>query len=468
MILACAFTPWRADLPAFVQLRAYFLPAAIAVALLAALRTSRRAQLLIVLATAPVALVVIPLELFLGSTSHRLDRAYERAAQVPVLRVAGLNVFPILAPWDLTYGHRVLRTSDGPALPLTGMSNQPTALCQLGGLELVFQSDSFGFRNRVRPVAESVTNVALVGDSFAHGYCVEDSASMAGRISSAFGSVENLGVTGAGPLWELGVIREYASRLRPRVIVWAFYEGNDLEGIDVEKTGFAANYLDRAFSQRLADRKRTIEAAVQSRLDSIAASFDQGPAERFRQLILFRATRARLALSVRPRETAVAPSGSPIESDIPLLEKIVKVAKDEAAGWGGQILFVYLPDRDRYTAALRNTPEFSMPGHHSAHARVVSKIASLGVDVLDIVPVLAGQPAPLALFDEGGVHYNGRGYKLVADSIVAHLSRGPLRGVKLPAADDHLMEASVVRVPDRWMKFTPLSAASIARSELAR
>ena len=38
----------------------------------------------------------------------------------------------------------------------------------------------------------------------------------------------NLGVGGFGPLLELAALTEYLTPLKPPVVLWVFFEGNDL------------------------------------------------------------------------------------------------------------------------------------------------------------------------------------------------------------------------------------------------
>lgn len=48
----------------------------------------------------------------------------------------------------------------------------------------------------------------------------------------------NLGMGGIGPLHELAILKEYGSVVRPKVVLWVYYEGNDLADLSHEKNGF--------------------------------------------------------------------------------------------------------------------------------------------------------------------------------------------------------------------------------------
>lgn len=89
--------------------------------------------------------------------------------------------------------------------------------------------DADGFRN---PPSLSKARVVLVGDSFIEGLQVADDELVSARLSELLGApVANLGRTGYGPQQELEVVRRHGLKHRPKTLVWAFYEGNDLQDI---------------------------------------------------------------------------------------------------------------------------------------------------------------------------------------------------------------------------------------------
>jgi hypothetical protein len=89
--------------------------------------------------------------------------------------------------------------------------------------------DRNGFRN---PVDLDRADVAVIGDSIVEGYYVPQSDLLTSRLAARFGvTVANLGQNGYGPQQELIVLTRFALPLHPRVIVWVFYDGNDLDDI---------------------------------------------------------------------------------------------------------------------------------------------------------------------------------------------------------------------------------------------
>ena len=101
--------------------------------------------------------------------------------------------------------------------------------------QMSFTTDSRGFRNRI---ARQKTDVVLIGDSYIEGWYVSDDETAAVILERRLGrTVSNLGVSGFGTLQELVVLRRYALQLKPRLVAWFFFEGNDLyDDQDFENT----------------------------------------------------------------------------------------------------------------------------------------------------------------------------------------------------------------------------------------
>jgi len=89
--------------------------------------------------------------------------------------------------------------------------------------------DRNGFRN-TRDLTEA--EIVVLGDSFVEGGPVAADDLMTATLGRFVGcNVANLGQSGYGPQQELAVLRRYAGPLRPKVCVWTFYEGNDLDDV---------------------------------------------------------------------------------------------------------------------------------------------------------------------------------------------------------------------------------------------
>jgi hypothetical protein len=89
--------------------------------------------------------------------------------------------------------------------------------------------DQNGFRND-RDLTSA--DIAVIGDSFVENMTTPTPQLLNTQLALLEGrTVANLGQYGYGPPQELAVLRRYALPLRPRTILWLFYEGNDLNDV---------------------------------------------------------------------------------------------------------------------------------------------------------------------------------------------------------------------------------------------
>jgi hypothetical protein len=124
-----------------------------------------------------------------------------------------------------------------------------------------FTYDRGGYRN---PTDLERADVVLIGDSFVEGWYVSDEQVAARRLQARLGRpVANLGVAGYGAMQEFRMLKQDGMRLGPSVVVWFFYEGNDLyEDASFEYTLAALPALKGTFSQRGGWRKRSFTTAA--------------------------------------------------------------------------------------------------------------------------------------------------------------------------------------------------------------
>ena len=176
--------------------------------------------------------------------------------------------FTHLKPWDnpanvrdeeLLYRHR-------PGLHFTGET--PGDLVDLYGIsparkyQVDVAYDENGFRN---PPGRTRADVVLIGDSFVEAGLVPREETIAAVLERELGLVvQNLGCSGYGPQQEKIVLERYGLPLKPKFVVWFFFEGNDLldvpryeearrtGGQDPGRTRFLARSLTANLARRLA------------------------------------------------------------------------------------------------------------------------------------------------------------------------------------------------------------------------
>jgi hypothetical protein len=92
--------------------------------------------------------------------------------------------------------------------------------------EISFTYDQWGYRNHIEmPTAR----VVLIGDSYVEGWYVSDEETVAAELTRSTGwAVANLGVAGYGTAQELHVLKNDAFSRKPEIVIWFFFEGNDL------------------------------------------------------------------------------------------------------------------------------------------------------------------------------------------------------------------------------------------------
>ena len=89
-----------------------------------------------------------------------------------------------------------------------------------------FHTDAEGFRN---PAVRDPITVAALGDSFTDAMTLPVEEAWPARLEARLGApVQNYGTAGFGPQQEERVLEDFALRHRPRVVVVAFFAGNDI------------------------------------------------------------------------------------------------------------------------------------------------------------------------------------------------------------------------------------------------
>ena len=295
-------------------------------------------------------------------------------------------------------------------LPLAPVARASIVLCNETGTDLIITSDRFGFSNPDSIWNSRPADVALIGDSFVHGECVGPEGDIASHLRSRF-VVFNAGLSGAGPLTELAVLREYVSELRPRLVFWLFFEGNDIEDLAAEKSSAVAPYLDSGFRQDLVSRRETVDSVARFFLDSVVAH--AAPSRRSTStldVVLLRRLRGLLGLSLRERPAPPPP-------DYAAFGEILHTASSAVKAWGGRLVFVYLPDRRRFSGEGT-----TVSAHHDLddiRSGVLAAARREGLSVIDLADRFAKEPSPTRWWRSPRSHYTASAYEAVATEIVA-------------------------------------------------
>jgi hypothetical protein len=293
-------------------------------------------------------------------------------------------------------------------LPLGSISDRVTVYCNESGEYIIYRSDEHGFRNPKGRWASKHIDVALVGDSFTMGACVPTEKTFAALIGKKYPATLNLAADNNGPLIELAALREYLVDVRPRIVLWAYYEGNDLQNLYSErKSPLLRNYLNRGFRQGLAARQDAIDRKLLSFVQKARGTsrwmLRLGQA---RDVVRLMNLRSLVASALQSQEK----KAKDMQDEINHFRTIMSEADTSVKSWGGTLYFVYLPTWKRY-----GRPEIA-PKDRNA---VLTMVKDLGIPVIDVHLAFAQEPDPLAFFPFGEPgHYNEKGNRFVANAIL--------------------------------------------------
>tara|TARA_B100000767_G_scaffold97440_1_gene93532 strand:+ start:472 stop:1854 length:1383 start_codon:yes stop_codon:yes gene_type:complete len=309
------------------------------------------------------------------------------------------------------------RISDGmwpDFLPLGGISNKTTVDENESGRRMIYLSDRYGFNNPDSEWNSNKTEWLLLGDSFTEGVAVQLGEDIAGqiRVITEESSI-NLGRSGNGPLMNLAGLKEYAEVIKPKKVLWFYFDANDMEDLQNRKNNpILMKYLEDEFSQNLINRQKEIDERLKKYL--AAEYVNKEKVQTQSKTLLTKTSWIRLG-AIRN----VLVFDSEVDIDYVLFTKILNEAKARIRSWGGEIYFVYLPGYGRYTEEVISHDKYQKK------SEVIDLIKELNIPVIDIhEEVFADHPDPLELFPlRLSGHYNADGYSEVAKAIVISVNK---------------------------------------------
>jgi hypothetical protein len=331
------------------------------------------------------------------------------------LRRSGVRAFSMASPatvMELVDGKRwssPLRIDGQEVVPLGGVARVRTMAGNESGVMAEFDSDEMGFNNPPGLWERAPVSVVVLGDSFAVGFGVPPEKNLAAPIRARFPRTVNLGVTGLGPLAELGDLREFGPALRPQAAVMLFYEGNDMRDLNREKLSLLARYLEPGFTQGLLVHREAVDQALAADTEAKLARLDS---LWFRASQVAALTRVRELTGLREPD----PNGSgPADWDI--YRRVLHEARVAPEAWGGRLWLVYLPKWARFTH-LEEVPSLDRQ-----RATVLEAAKSEGVPVIDAIAVFGAAGDPLDAFPyRMHGHYSEHGHRVLGEAIARELA----------------------------------------------
>lgn len=287
--------------------------------------------------------------------------------------------------------------------PLSGISNSKTIHCNESGFYSIYQSDRYGFNNPDKEWDNEEVEILLIGDSFAHGACVNRPNDIGSVLRNLTDSpIINLGYSSSGPLIEYASLREYAPK-KTNHIVWIYFEGNDLDDLQIELQSKLLNkYITNLnYSQKLKNNQMLIDLVSNQLLVNEKKYYIKN----FIKLGNFVNFIKQHILSNNNKIYQKIDEKKNINDFIDIIKLANKFAKNN----NSKFYFVYLPDTRRLIQKYSN----------KNYDSIKYEINRLGIPFLDInKEVVEKEKNPLILFPFEIInHYNSYGYNKVANSI---------------------------------------------------
>ena len=306
-------------------------------------------------------------------------------------------------------------TNDGEdILPLGGVSNTMTVFCKEGEKFSIYKSDRHGFNNPDQEWDNEKVLWFLIGDSFVQGSCVQPGDDFASRIRLLTKqSAINLGMSGNGPLIELASLKEYSLEKRPKIVLWFYFERNDLEDLRNEKSNsILMKYLNEDFTQNLYSKQLEINKKLKTYIEiaekglqkeTFVKKKDSEKSLMFKKIIRLQILRSKMSLD----------RGLDFGID-PLFKKIMTDAKDFVNRWDGKLYFVYLPDKERYTNKKVKDDNYLK------RSQIIELIDNLNIPLIDIhEEFFMKQIDPLSFYAHRIYgHYSPVGYREISKIIL--------------------------------------------------
>jgi len=297
--------------------------------------------------------------------------------------------------------------------PIGGISNTTTVYCKEGEKFSIYKSDRYGFNNPDDMWDKAKISWFLIGDSFTQGSCVQPGEDLASQIRKLTKqNVISVGMSGNGPLIELASLKEYGEKKSPEIILWIYFERNDLDDLKHEKTNkIFMNYLND-FNQGLFYKQNEIDDKLKKYIKIIEKEIKKK--ERFvkKNVDYFLLLKKIIRLQVL-RDKLALDRGLNLDVD-PLFKEIIVSSKDFINKWDGKLYFVYLPDKERYASKNINHDSYLNK------SKIIKIINDLDIPLIDIhEEFFIKQDDPIEFYAHRIYgHYSPDGYHKVAETIV--------------------------------------------------
>ena len=302
--------------------------------------------------------------------------------------------------------------------PLAGLSKK----FYVGGAESgeykFYTTDRYGFNNLDDDWDKEIF-ITLIGDSFTHGGYLDFANNFTGvlkKISTK--PVLALAQPNNGPLLELATLKEYAKKVNPSIILWMYYEGNDLIEIIDEKKSITLNkYFSENYSQNLINKQSLIDRSYSKLVEERISKLDQKnnlendqsdtsvlsviKLQKIRRILF-----TKLFDKIRDRENTKSTQ---------ILSDVLAEAKRETDLLEAKLYFVYLPSASRFLDGNKNV----LKENDYFRKEVIDIVNELDIGFIDIYEKLFKyHENPLSFYHFSMYsHYNKKAVEEISQEI---------------------------------------------------
>ena len=111
----------------------------------------------------------------------------------------------------------LLKENNLEIFPLSGISNKETIYCNENGFFSKYMSDRYGFNNEDDVWENGQIEIMILGDSYAHGACVDRPDDLASQLKKISGkNVVTIGYEGNGPLLSFASFKEFSKKKKKK------------------------------------------------------------------------------------------------------------------------------------------------------------------------------------------------------------------------------------------------------------
>jgi hypothetical protein len=312
-----------------------------------------------------------------------------------------------------TGGYLFLENNNLDLLPLSGISDKKTFLCNEDGFFSSYLSDRYGFNNDDN-IYNKKEYIILIGDSYAHGACQQREMTISGYLIKKNLNILNLGYSSSGPLLQYATMREYADLKKATKIYYFFYSGNDIyNDIKREKKNYILQkYLsDKNFSQNLNSKQHILNKIYEDKNNEIISKLSKFNENEnniksefncFIRMCLSRSTKNILFYNTRLNSN----------ENYEEIFRALKEMKAYSESNGEDFIFVYVPNFYEYKF-------FSNIFYQLQYNRITKNLIEKKITYIDLKKEIISSKIDYLTFypNKKFGHFNELGYQFISEQI---------------------------------------------------